>query len=91
MLKSLKSCRYNGYDITPTSIYIQIVQIRPFLQVFGNVCTVVSACRERVRGVRARLVGCKQLLRWRRNDLRRLCGETAQHRHALILLNQMLV
>uniref|UniRef100_A0A182VZJ9 Exocyst complex component Sec8 n=1 Tax=Anopheles minimus TaxID=112268 RepID=A0A182VZJ9_9DIPT len=59
------------------------------MQLFGKVSTEVTASRERIQVVKENLQSCKQLLRCRRDELKKLYTDAIQHKYVLEMLDQI--
>ncbi|XP_052870201.1 exocyst complex component 4 [Anopheles cruzii] len=59
------------------------------MQLFGKVSTEITASRERIHIVKENLQSCKQLLRCRREELRKLYTDAIQHKYVLEMLDQI--
>ncbi|XP_052897545.1 exocyst complex component 4 isoform X3 [Anopheles moucheti] len=59
------------------------------MQLFGKVSTEVTASRERIHVVKENLQSCKQLLRCRRDELKKLYTDAIQHKYVLEMLDQI--
>uniref|UniRef100_A0A182ITU3 Exocyst complex component Sec8 n=1 Tax=Anopheles atroparvus TaxID=41427 RepID=A0A182ITU3_ANOAO len=59
------------------------------MQLFGKVSTEVTASRERIHVVKENLQSCKQLLRCRREELKKLYTDAIQHKYVLEMLDQI--
>lgn len=59
------------------------------MQLFGKVSTEITASRERIHVVKENLQSCKQLLRCRREELRKLYTDAIQHKFVLEMLDQI--
>ncbi|XP_053679714.1 LOW QUALITY PROTEIN: exocyst complex component 4 [Anopheles nili] len=59
------------------------------MQLFGKVSTEVTASRERIHVVKENLQSCKQLLRCRRDELKKLYTDAIQHKYVLEMLDHI--
>ncbi|XP_058118956.1 exocyst complex component 4 [Anopheles ziemanni] len=59
------------------------------MQLFGKVSTEITASRERIHVVKENLQSCKQLLRCRREELKKLYTDAIQHKYVLEMLDQI--
>ncbi|XP_058056922.1 exocyst complex component 4 isoform X2 [Anopheles bellator] len=59
------------------------------MQLFGKVSMEITASRERIHIVKENLQSCKQLLRCRREELRKLYTDAIQHKYVLEMLDQI--
>jgi exocyst complex component 4 len=59
------------------------------MQLFGKVSTQISTSRERIHAVKANLQDCKQLLRCRREELKKLWMDAVQNKYLLEMLDQV--
>uniref|UniRef100_A0A1Q3F4T8 Exocyst complex component Sec8 n=1 Tax=Culex tarsalis TaxID=7177 RepID=A0A1Q3F4T8_CULTA len=59
------------------------------MQLFGKVSTQITSSRERIHVVKENLQTCKQLLRCRREELKKLYTDAVQHKYVLEMLDQV--
>ncbi|XP_062562574.1 exocyst complex component 4 isoform X1 [Armigeres subalbatus] len=59
------------------------------MQLFGKVSTQITCSRERIHVVKENLQTCKQLLRCRREELKKLYTDAVQHKYVLEMLDQV--
>lgn len=59
------------------------------MQLFGKVSTHVTMSREKIHTVKENLHACKQLLRCRREELKKLWTDAVQQKYVLEMFDQM--
>ncbi|XP_055641900.1 exocyst complex component 4 isoform X2 [Toxorhynchites rutilus septentrionalis] len=59
------------------------------MQLFGKVSTQITCSRERIHVVKENLQSCKQLLRCRREEMKKLYTDAVRHKYVLEMLDQV--
>lgn len=59
------------------------------MQAFSKISTRLHSSKDRVQGVREKLVTCQQLLHCKRDELKRLWLESVENKHVLKMLDQI--
>lgn len=59
------------------------------MHLFGQISTQITMSRERIHNVKENLQACKQLLRCRRDELKKLWTDAVQQKYILEMLEQM--
>lgn len=59
------------------------------MQLFGQISTMITTSRTKIRTVKENLMTCKQLLRCRREEIQKLYKDAMQQKYTLEMLEQM--
>lgn len=65
--------------------------IYTFMQIFGDVSGRLADSRKRIRTIKENLAACKRLLHCKRDELKERWLEGVEHKHVMLLLEQMYV
>lgn len=59
------------------------------MHLFIQMSSTVTSTRDKLRGIKERLIACKTLLNCRRDELKKLWVEGVEHKHILLLLDEI--